>query len=201
MSLVVYGNPNSSNALKVRFALAEMTLEHETIEVSLEWPRPDWYTAIQPTGRVPLLADGDLLVGESNTILRYLADREGRDDLYPADPRSRSQVDWAMDVWSTTVRPALARLEGAVLFSGDAADPDRVAAATPAVDEALDVWEQFVRGDGTTLEWFSIADMCAAPVLWRSLRLPIDLAGRPRTAALRLALSERPAFVAAGPVS
>jgi glutathione S-transferase len=201
VSLVVYGNPHSSNALKVRFALAEMTLEHETIEVSLAWPRPDWYAAIQPTGRVPVLADGDLLVGESNTILRYLAGREGRDDLYPADPRSRSQVDWAMDVWSATVRPALGRLEGGVLFSGDGADPDRVAAAMPAVDEALDVWEQFVRGDGTTLECFSIADMCVAPVLWRSLRLPIDLAGRPRTAALRLALSEHPAFVAAGPVS
>lgn len=180
--------------------MAELGLEHETVEVPLTWPRPDWYLAIQPTGRVPLLADGDLRVGESNTVLRYLADRERRRDLYPDDPPARSQVDWAMDVWSTSVRPALFELERAALFA-ETPDPERVEAAVPPAQDALAIWERFVRGDGTTLETFTIADMCVAPVLWRSERLPLDLSGLPRTAALRTALGAHPAFVAAGPVS
>lgn len=200
MSLLLYDNPGSSNALKVRFLLAELRLSYEREEVPLTHPRPAWYVELQPSGRVPALRDGDTLIAESNAVLRYLAAREGRDDLYPPGPAARSQVDWALDLWSTGVRPSLFALEAALLMT-DPPDRDRAAAAMPAVERALDVYERFVRGDGTVLGTFTIADICVAPVLWRSRRLPLDFARWPRLAAVRSALDANPVFAEAGPVS
>jgi len=93
MSLVLYSNPASSNAMKVRFLLAELGLEYEREHVPLARPRPDWYVEIYPFGTIPFLRDGDFELGESNAILRYLADREGRADLYPREPRERNRLD------------------------------------------------------------------------------------------------------------
>ena len=200
MSLLLYDNPGSSNALKVRFAMAELRLEYEREEVPLTHPRPAWYVEFQPSGRVPALRDGDTLVAESNAILRYLAAREGRDDLYPIRLADRAQVDWALDLWSTGVRSSLFAMELPLLMT-DPPDEARAAAAAPAAERALDVYERFVRGDGTVLETFTIADICVAPVLWRTHRLPLDFTRFPRLAAVRAAIDRNPAFEAAGPVS
>src|SRR5579863_7325332 len=104
MALVLYDNAASSNAMKVRFLLAELGLDYERRHVPLARPRPDWYLERYPFGTVPFLEDGGLAVGESNAILRYLANRERRDDLYPAEPGARARVDWALDAWSTQFR-------------------------------------------------------------------------------------------------
>jgi glutathione S-transferase len=199
VSLLLYDNPASANALKVRFAMEELRLRYEREEVPLSRPRPAWYLEFQPSGRVPALRDGDVLLAESNAILRYLATREGRDDLYPTRLADRARVDWALDLWSTVVRPALFALEQPLLMT-DPPDTERAAAAAPAAEDALDVYERFAHGEGTVLGSFTIADICVAPVLWRSKRLPLDFGRRPRLAAIRAAVDRNPAFAAAGPV-
>ena len=206
MALVLYDNPLSSNALKARFLLAELGLEYERVHVPFDEPRPEWLTRHHPFGRIPLLEDGDVRVGESNTILRYLAAREGRRDLYPDDPAERARVDWAMDTWSTQVRPALYRGESAlspVWYPDDVGepDPDAVAAALEGIRAPLDAFERLVADDGTVTGAFSIADCCVTPVLWRWRVLPFDGDAWPRLARIRDAAAARPAFAAAGPVA
>lgn len=199
MSLILYSGRRSSNSLKARFLLAHLELEHELVEVPMARPRPDWYTALQPTGTVPALHDGELLVGESNAILRYLADRERRDDLYPRDPAARSAVEWALDLWSTLVRPALRRVELAALFA-DPTDPAEVEASLPRAQRALAAYDRFACGGDFVLPRLSVADFCVAPVLWRSRRLPIDFTAYPKLARLRETLPALPAFAAADPL-
>ncbi len=48
-------------------------------------PRPADYVAVNPFTGIPTLDDDGFVLTESNAILRYLAMREGRDDLYPSD--------------------------------------------------------------------------------------------------------------------
>lgn len=48
-----------------------------------------------------MLVDGDLAVSESNTICRYLARREGRTDLLPAEAAQSAAVEQWMD-WQAT---------------------------------------------------------------------------------------------------
>lgn len=197
----LYDSPTSSNALKARFCLSELGLEYERVDVPLPRPRPDWYLALNPTGGIPTLVDGELVLAESNTILRYLAARERRDDLYPGDLARRARVDRLLDTWSTLVRPAIFPLERACGLFGEH-DPEAVGPALDALDPVLDAVEQLLGDGGTMTGSFTIADVCAAPTLFRSgkLELPIDWSRRPRLLAVREAVSARPSFLAAGPI-
>jgi glutathione S-transferase len=210
MSLVLYDNPASSNAMKVRFLLTELGLEYERRFITLNRPRPDWYLDRYPFGTIPFLEDGDLALGESNAILRYLANREGRADLYPTDPAGRGRVDWALDAWSTQLRGGFFPAERVGLMhedmdkgGGRAEDADQaaLAEAIDAVRPKLDLLERFVADNGTVLGEFTIADCAVAPVLWRWYRLPLAFDAWPKVARLRGEVTARPAFLAMGPLA
>ena len=210
MGIVLYDNPASSNAMKVRFLLAELGLEYERRNVSLKRPRPDWYLALYPFGTIPFLEDGALQLGESNAILRYLANREGRTDLYPAEPVARAAVDWALDAWSTQFRGAFFPAESIGLMHVDIdvgggraedADQEKLAEAIAAVRPKLDIMERFVASNGTVVGSFTIADIAFAPVLWRWYRLPLSFDPWPKVALLRDTVTARPAFAAMEPLA
>ncbi len=210
MTIVLYDNPVSSNAMKVRFLLAELDLEYERRHVPIGRPRPDWYLERYPFGTIPFMQDGEFELGESNAILRYLANREGRDDLYPVDARERARVDWALDAWSTQFRGNLFPAERIGLMHGDwengggrAEDADQVelAAAIDAARPKFELMEKFVADNGTVLGRFTIADCAFAPVLWRWLRLPLSFDAWPKVALLRDTATARPAFTRMGPVA
>jgi glutathione S-transferase len=101
--LKVYGRANSINVRKVLWMLGELGLPYE---------REDWgrgyrptseqaFRDINPVGVVPVIDDGDFRLRESNTIVRYLAEKHGRVDLYPKDLRQRARVEAWMD-WAST---------------------------------------------------------------------------------------------------
>lgn len=207
MSLVLYDNPASSNAMKVRFLMSELELEYERRYVPLARPRPADYVARYPFGTIPFLEDGDLALGESNAILRYLANREGRSDLYPVEPDMRARVDWALDAWSTQLRGGLYPAERIGLMhidieqgGGDPAEADQteLAQALDAARLRLDLLETFIADNGTVTGSFTIADCAMAPVLWRWYRLPVDFAAWPKVARLRDTVTARSSFHAIG---
>ncbi len=85
--LRVLGRANSFNVRKVLWTCDEIGIPFE---------REDWgrgyrpttdpkFLAVNPIGLVPAVIDGDVVLRESNTIVRYLATKHGRDDLYPLD--------------------------------------------------------------------------------------------------------------------
>ena len=108
---MLFDNPISSNALKVRFLLAELGPGYERRTIPLSRPRPAQYLARNPGDGIPALRDGDLVVSESHAILRYLTGREGRDDLYPADIREQAVLDEFLHRFHTGIRAAFFRHE------------------------------------------------------------------------------------------
>lgn len=204
--LVLYDNPVSSNALKVRFLLAELGLEYERREVPLTRPRPDWYLALNPRGLVPALADGGYVLTESHAILRYLATREDRTDLYPGDARERGHVDELLERFGTGLRAAFFRHERAFFgwtpeggFAGGA-DAAAAAAVEPEIRPEIAVLEASAGEEWAVLGRFTIADVALAPVLFRTTLTGLDLSPFPRLERLRAAVTARPAFAAVGPV-
>jgi glutathione S-transferase len=208
VALVLYDNPMSSNALKVRFLLAELGLGHERRTVPLSRPRPPGYLAVNPVGGIPALDDDGFVLAESNAILRYLAGREGRDDLYPGAARDRARVDELLDRFATGFRPALFRHERLALgYSPDAGgwdavprDPAGAAEVEREIQPTLRLLDGLVEPEGAVLGRFTIADCAVAPVLFRTTRTGLDLGPHPRLAGLRERLIARPAFLAADPV-
>jgi glutathione S-transferase len=205
--VLLYDNPLSTNSLKVRFLLAELGLAYERREVSVAQPRPDWYLAVNPLGGLPALDDDGLVLAESNAILRYLALREGRADLYPAAAAERAPVDEFLDRFALTLRPPLFQVERVSLgfvpgVGFDAAPHDREAGRAKAVEMApqLELFERLVADNGTVLGTFTIADCCAAPVLFRTRNTGMDMTPYPKLERLRETVTARDAFRAAGPV-
>ena len=209
VGIVLYDNPASSNAMKVRFLLAELGLDYERRNVSLKRPRPDWYLERYPFGTIPFFEDGDLELGESNAILRYLANRERRTDLYPAEPAARAAVDWALDAWSTQLRGAFFPAESIGLMHEDIdlgggraedADQKALAEAIPPSGRSSTSWSGLWP---TTGRWWVVHDrrIAFAPVLWRWYRLPLSFDPWPKVALLRDTVTARPAFAAMEPLA
>jgi glutathione S-transferase len=201
VAVILFDNPISSNALKVRFLLAELGLPYERREVPLARPRPQWYLDVNPVGGIPTLQDGDLILSESNAILRYLANREGRNDLYPRDAAARAAVDEFLDRFSMTLRPALYRVEEHALgFGGLEPDPAAARRAERDIFDTLWLFDRLVQSEGYALGWFTIADAAAAPVLFRTTRTGLDLSPFPNLLRWRETVTSRPAFKWADPV-
>jgi glutathione S-transferase len=211
MTLLLYDHPVSNNALKVRILLAELGLEYDRRHVPFAQPRPDWYLEVNPFGLIPAIVDGDVVLAESHAILRHLAVREGRGDLYPVGSARQAHIDWALDAWAGFARPGLLVLERAVLFAtGDMdqgqsqpelADPAAVEEGIARARTALAPYEAFCSADGTVCGdgVVTIADFAVAPVLLRSRSLPFDLDGEfPKLARIRDAAAVHPSVVAGG---
>ena len=96
--LRLLGRATSGNVQKVLWLLEEMGLEYSREDYGRQFENTAdaAYLSLNPTGKVPTLVDGDTVVWESNSILRYLAAREGSAFL-PADPGLRAQVELWMD--------------------------------------------------------------------------------------------------------
>jgi glutathione S-transferase len=101
--LKVYGRANSINVRKVLWMLDEVGEKYE---------REDWgrgyrstddpaFRKINPVGVVPVIDDGAFRLRESNAIVRYLAEKHGRADLYPKDLQARATIESFMD-WAST---------------------------------------------------------------------------------------------------
>ncbi len=138
----------SPNALKVRFALAELGISYDPIEVDLlsgEQNR-DGFGALNPHRKVPVLVEGDFVMRESDAIIAYLGFRFGG-ALWPTQPRVRGEaLQWLFfDAanfayagriwWADVITPKTGR-------RGPNADPALVAAVTEDVSRALFVLDE-----------------------------------------------------------
>lgn len=107
--ITIWGRANSVNVQKLLWCCDELVLPYERIDAGLHFGRnnePE-YLAMNPTGRVPTLVDGDFVLWESNSILRYLVMQYGpASPLYPDEPKQRASIDRWLDWSLSTLQPA-----------------------------------------------------------------------------------------------
>src|ERR1019366_4385731 len=97
--LKVWGRKNSANVQKAMWAIGELGLAHERIDIAGAFGRnrEPAYLGLNPNGLGPTLEDGDLVLGKSNSTVRSLASLPGRGTLDPADPKARARASQWMD--------------------------------------------------------------------------------------------------------
>ena len=109
----LWGRKSSINVQKVLWCLAELGLEEskdfERIDAGLHFGknRTPEFLALNPNGLVPTLQDGDLVLWESNTILRYLVRQYDKSKRFPTDIASQYQSEKWMDWQLGTMWPSL----------------------------------------------------------------------------------------------
>ncbi len=108
----VWGRNTSSNVQKVMWAIGEIGLPHERIDIGGAFGKNHEaeYLAKNPNGLVPTLEEDDgFLLWESNTIVRYLAAKHKSAVLEPADLRARALaskwMDWQLSVAGPAITP------------------------------------------------------------------------------------------------
>ncbi|MEQ9813796.1 MAG: glutathione S-transferase family protein [Azospirillaceae bacterium] len=189
------GRSTSGNVQKVLFLLEELGIDYQREDYGRQFDNTQTadYLALNPNAKVPTLIDGDLVIWESNTILRYLASKSGS-ELYPSDLGERSQVERWMDWLLATLNTAYvavfkdsknAPADRAAIF-GDMAK--EVAGALKILDGALD-GRDWIAGEAV-----SLADIALAPIVHRCVNFPIDLPSIPNVDRWIGAIRERPAF-------
>jgi glutathione S-transferase len=193
--LRVLGRATSGNVQKVVWLLEELGTPYKREDYGRQFNNTGdaAYLAMNPNGKVPTLVDGDTVVWESNTILRYLAAKAGA-GLYPAEPTARSQVerwmDWQLSslntpylgIFKEAKKPAAER---AASWEGDARE----------LRAQLEILEKGTAGR----PWLagaemSLADICLGPIVHRCLDFPLELPGLAGLRAWREKIAARPAF-------
>ena len=108
----IWGRNTSSNVQKVMWAVGELALAHERIDIGGPFGknREAAYLAMNPNGLVPTLEEEDgFLLWESNSIVRYLAAKHKSPVLEPADPHARGRasqwMDWQLSVCGPAITP------------------------------------------------------------------------------------------------
>ena len=106
--LTIWGRANSVNVQKVLWCLRELDLSYRRIDAGMAFGRnnePE-YLAMNPNGRVPTLVDGDYVLWESNSVMRYLCMAYGKGSpIYPSAPKARASVDRWLDWTLSTLQP------------------------------------------------------------------------------------------------
>ena len=119
-------------------------------ELGIDFERLDWggkfggnndkaYREMNPNGLVPTLKDGDFILWESNSIMRYLNVKYGGGKLLPAKPEGMANanrwMDWQLSAFNATIVPLFWNL---VRTPADKRDPKAVEAA---LDKTIKAWQ------------------------------------------------------------
>lgn len=173
---------------RAAIVLAEKGVPFERRDIDLA-NKPDWFLALSPLGKTPLLQVGGEALFESAVICEYLDETEAP-RLHPADPLQRARHRAWVEFGS-----ALLNAIGAFY---NAADEAALAAAATDIQRRFAQVEA-VLGEGPWFdgERFGLVDAAFGPV-FRYLDV-FDgigdfgfMAGLPRVARWRAALAQRP---------
>ncbi|MBB6426169.1 glutathione S-transferase family protein [Sphingopyxis sp. JAI128] len=189
----LYASEMSGNAHKVRMALAFLGLEWDEQATDAAARSTDAFLALNPMGQIPVYAEGDFTLRDSQAILAYLAARHRPGDWDGHTPEERG----AITVWLSHAAneifngPALLRAERLFGWSVD------TARAAAVADRILPVVEAHLAG----ADWLvgnrpTIADLAASPYLALAPDGGIDLEQWPAIGAWTRRIAALPNFPA-----
>lgn len=110
--MILYGFAGTPNTWKVRALAGHIgtQLDYRAVDLSKGEQRQPPFLALNPTGRTPVLVDGDFTLWESTAIMQYLVNQAGS-DLWPSSPRDQADVlrwqSWQLAHWSKACEPLL----------------------------------------------------------------------------------------------
>ena len=137
----ILGRANSINVQKVMWMIGELGLEHERVDVGLQFGINDTpeYLEKNPNGLVPTLEDGDVIVWESHSIVRYLADKFGPNTYWwPNSTAERAHASQWMDWYASRLHAPMTTIFWNVIrHPPEQRDPGAVIAA---IADAEKLW-------------------------------------------------------------
>ncbi len=201
--LNILGKSTSINVRKVLWTCVELGIEFEREDWGSGYkdPHDPAFLALNPNAMVPVIQDGDFVLWESNSIIRYLARAYRGEAIYPAAPKSRARVDQWIDWQASELNPSwsyafsalvkrLATHNDAQRIAGSVADWSRT---MTLLDRQLAATGAYVAGES-----FTLADIPIGLSVNRWFSTPITHPELPAVNAYYERLSRRPGYLAHG---
>jgi len=206
--LKVWGRKTSSNVQKVMWAIGDLGLAHERIDIggAFGGNKEAAYLAMNPNGLVPTLEDGDVMIWESNSIVRYLAARYGAGTLEPADLKTRALACQWMDWQLSVAGPAIfGAFWGLIRTPPEKRDHAAIAASQQKTTEAMKIFDANLANRAYAAgENFSMGDIPVGIMVYRFRQLVPDRPSLPNLERWYAQIEKRPGFrdhVAAVPLT
>ncbi|EGF92942.1 glutathione S-transferase, N-terminal domain protein [Asticcacaulis biprosthecium C19] len=196
--LRILGRPSSLNVRKVLWTCDELNLAYDREDWGVGFRPVDTaeFLALNPNGQIPVLIDGDVTLWESNTIIRYLANRHGP-QLYPSEPVARAHVDQWLDWQATDLNAAwvyafLALARRAPGYD----DSGRIEASVTAWNRVMAILAGQLTKTGGYVSGpqFRLSDIAIGLAVHRWVATPLAHADLPQVRAYYDRLMQRPAF-------
>lgn len=196
--LKVWGRSNSNNVKKVLWCAAEAGIAYERIDVGGAYgglDRPE-FAALNPNQQIPVIEDGDLVLWESNAIVRYIAARYAPGMLYADDPARRALADRWMDWTSLAFLPPFTTLfQGLVRTPPAQRDMEAIhEAITRAARLLMIADDQLARQPWLSGGIMGMGDIPLGTLIHAWFTLPIDRPDLPNLARWYDTLLTRPAY-------
>lgn len=177
-TLVIGNKKYSSWSLRPWLVMRHAALAFEEIRIPLR--QPDTAARIRehsPSGRVPVLHDGERAIWDSLAIAEYLAERHPEAALWPADVAARAlarSVSAEMHSGFQALRQHMPMHCGA-RFPGVGRTPEVLADIARITRSWRDCRERHGAGGPLLFGTFSIADAMYAPVVLRFQTYGVEL--------------------------
>ncbi len=198
--LNIWGRANSINVQKVLWCCVELDVPFHRIDLGGPFGgnRESEYLRMNPNGLVPTVSDGDLVLWESNAIVRYVAASYGAGTLYPDDPAERAAadkwMDWQLGTLWVDFRPAFI---GLVRTPPEERDHAAIEASLAKTAEAWAMLDRHLAGGKyVTGPDLGMADIPLGATIHRWFSLDIERETLPNVEAWYARLRERPAYAA-----
>ncbi|WP_095108238.1 glutathione S-transferase family protein [Pseudomonas sp. Irchel 3E20] len=201
--LQVLGKASSINVRKVMWTCAELGLPfaRENWGSGFQSTHDPAFLALNPNAMVPVIKDEDFVLWESNSIIRYLAGREGNTALYPTEPRARARVDQWLDWQATDLNKSWTYpFLSLVRHSPAHQDPQALTEACGQWAANMAILEGQLQASGGHVsgEAFSLADIAIGLSVNRWFQTPLQHPHLPAVSAYYERLSQRPGYLLHG---
>lgn len=188
----------SSWSMRAWLALKHKGLSFEARSIAVREDRDrQERRRVSPTGKVPVLHDGEFVIPDSLAIVEYLEETyppPAHPALWPSDKKARVHARWL----AAAMHSGFAALRAGMSFNLCFLDEDLRASKDALVEarEILGLWEDaLARKQGPKPYLFgawSAADVMFAPVAVRLSAFKVSTADTPRAAAYLRAVLEQP---------
>ncbi len=172
--LQIIGSPVGNFVWACRIMCTEKGVTYDLVPALAHSPESD---AVHPLGKIPGLRHGDVTLGESRAICRYIDTVFPGPSLMPSDPVAAAQTEQWMSIVCTAIDPVMLRqyFRGYVFPGTPDGSPNRafIEPALPLMEPQFALLDRAVAKTGHLVgESFTLADAYLTPILYYMSKPP-----------------------------
>ncbi|HXG19132.1 MAG TPA: glutathione S-transferase family protein, partial [Methylomirabilota bacterium] len=156
--------------------------------------KQDWYLALNPYGKVPVLVEEGAWVYESALCNEYLEEKYPHPTLAPQDAGERAQMRLWVEWCNSQFVPPVISLVYEHRKSAAERSQDKIAQAKEKLNALLSKLETQLQARDYLLGMYTIADIAFTPFLALGERVGVDFSAFPHVAQWTARLKTRESF-------